>query len=448
MGSFINWYCKQIGKKKVVKADFEGQAYKIVMQFHKNNISLQFQMEECHLLLTDQVDLMNLDGNRVVHDVSKPLPLGGPPGNKERRHALSISKLKAAYYPDFGLEELVLSLWTESESAYDISLAYGKLNHLSGSDKVPLSTAVNLWTRNIVIRQRVEDLQLGIKSYQTKLNLTQPRWDATDFLFKEDYTIVHKPRVVIYRDKNDQKKMMRETEVHKFSDGTSTRILEKIEYMVKEYEIFKFNPGIESRISTEDDKRRNQEFIKLIERRLKIRRIFKSLKSFVSGSQNQRDLPRNNPLVSVEVLRCDIKRSKSENNGIVPTEMELVPEQTQQGTSHEVSIVVMDPVTQCTTLRSHSRSINRLLFHFSRRFTHFYRFSYSELVDIEKAAISSSLRSLKPKCTIESRAKRSSINLIRTLFQYTCRSHAVKTKNILRVLRIILVVLPKHPSDN
>nr|GEW80994.1 putative reverse transcriptase domain, PPM-type phosphatase domain, protein phosphatase 2C family [Tanacetum cinerariifolium] len=53
--------------------------------------------------------------------------------------------------------------------------------------------------------------------------------------------------------------------------------------------------------------------------------------------QNQRDLPRDNPLVSVEVLRYDIKRSKSENKGIVSTEMELVLEQTQQGTSREVS---------------------------------------------------------------------------------------------------------------
>ncbi|GJT64118.1 hypothetical protein Tco_1015598 [Tanacetum coccineum] len=83
----------------------------------------------------------------------------------------------------------------------------------------------------------------------------------------------------------------------------------------------------------------------------------------------------------------------------------------------------------------------------TKRFTHFYRLSHSELVDIEKVAVSSSLRSLKPKCTIESRAKRSSINLIRTLFQYTYLSHTVKKRNILRVLRIILVVLPEHPSD-
>nr|GEW51924.1 retrovirus-related Pol polyprotein from transposon TNT 1-94 [Tanacetum cinerariifolium] len=42
------------------------------------------------------------------------------------------------------------------------------------------------------------------------------------------------------------------------------------------------------------------------------------------------------PLVSVEVIRYD-KRSKSENMGKVPTEMELIPEHTQQGISHKVS---------------------------------------------------------------------------------------------------------------
>ncbi|GJS09049.1 hypothetical protein Tco_0365845 [Tanacetum coccineum] len=123
-----------IGKSKLNKADLEGPAFKVVRPFHENSISLRFQMEECHLVLTDQIDLVNPEGNRVMPDVSKPLPLGGPPGqvtiqpqyffnkdleslvsgNKERRNALSISKLKAAYYQDFRLEELVPSLWIES----------------------------------------------------------------------------------------------------------------------------------------------------------------------------------------------------------------------------------------------------------------------------------------------------------------------------------------------
>nr|GEY32026.1 hypothetical protein [Tanacetum cinerariifolium] len=102
--------------------------------------------------------------------------------------------------------------------------------------------------RNIVIIQRVKDLQLGIESYQTKLNLTEPRWDTSNFLFKEDYTIVSKPRAVIYKDRNDQKKLLRENEVHNFSDGTLTRVLHKLDHMVKDFRLFQYNLGIENRI--------------------------------------------------------------------------------------------------------------------------------------------------------------------------------------------------------
>ncbi|GJS36475.1 hypothetical protein Tco_0534857 [Tanacetum coccineum] len=44
---------------------------------------------------------------------------------KSKKLPLSISKLKAARYLDFGLEELVPSLWVESEREYDISAVYG-----------------------------------------------------------------------------------------------------------------------------------------------------------------------------------------------------------------------------------------------------------------------------------------------------------------------------------
>nr|GEU45071.1 hypothetical protein [Tanacetum cinerariifolium] len=236
MGSFIKWYCRHIKKKKLSKFDLEGLAF--------------------------MVDLANPEGNWVVPDDPEYLVSS----DKDRRNALLISKLKAAYYPKFGLEELVTSLWIESKREYDISAAY-----------------VNLWIRNIVIKKHVEDLQLKIKSYQTKLNLTQPMWDAYDFLFKEDYTIIYKPRAIIYKDRNNQKKMMRESKVHKFSDGTLTRILEKLDHMVKDFMLFKFNPGMENRIWSEDDKRRSKEFIEVTERRLKIRRVFRSLESFVSG---------------------------------------------------------------------------------------------------------------------------------------------------------------------
>ncbi|GKE80434.1 hypothetical protein Tco_1550434, partial [Tanacetum coccineum] len=71
--------------------------------------------------------------------------------------------------------------------------------------------------------------------------------------------------------------MMRESEVHKFSDDKLIRIMEKLDHMVKDFVLFKFNPGMENRIWSEDDKRRSKEFIEVIERRLKIRRIFRNL---------------------------------------------------------------------------------------------------------------------------------------------------------------------------
>nr|GEW40575.1 hypothetical protein [Tanacetum cinerariifolium] len=219
----------RIGKKKLTKANLEGPAYMTVKPFHTNIISLQFQMEECHQLLTDKIDLVNTKGHQIVPDVTKLLPLGGPPGqlmvshtgglNRRNstskdimppdRHAarsymriLSVISLKMyERYSYIYLSEIVLSRADYNE--YKISEAdfknlhlndfkdlyllhlQGKLNHLPGSDKVYLFNAINMWNKNIVIRQRVGDLQLGIKSYQTKLNLTQHDWDASEFLFKE-----------------------------------------------------------------------------------------------------------------------------------------------------------------------------------------------------------------------------------------------------------------------
>ncbi|GJY34366.1 hypothetical protein Tco_0418835 [Tanacetum coccineum] len=234
--------------------------------------------------------------------------------------------LRRADYNEYKISEKDFkSLHPNDFEELNILHIQGKLDYLPQQDKVNLHNAVSLWTRNIVIRKRVEDLPLGIESYQTKLNLEQPNWDASDFPFKEDYTIVNKPRAVIYRDRDDNNKMMRIDEVHKFSDGTLMRIQDKLNFMVKDFRLFKFNKGMETRKWTEDDKRKSEDFIEVIEKRLKIRRIFQSLESFVGGR-----------LRDIDIVTPTLRR-KSENKGIVPTEMELVLEYTQQGSSHEVS---------------------------------------------------------------------------------------------------------------
>ncbi|GJX71877.1 putative ribonuclease H-like domain-containing protein, partial [Tanacetum coccineum] len=66
------------GKKKLSKADLEGPTFNLVKAFHKNSVFLQYQMDECHKLLTNKVDLSNPEGHQILRNIYEPLPLGGP----------------------------------------------------------------------------------------------------------------------------------------------------------------------------------------------------------------------------------------------------------------------------------------------------------------------------------------------------------------------------------
>ncbi|GJZ85176.1 hypothetical protein Tco_0650515 [Tanacetum coccineum] len=392
IGVFIDWFCKKQGITELTPEHLEGPAYEVVKAFHPDVIHLQFQMEECHKLLTNQVD-----EGLLRYNVSRPLPLGGPPGqvtiqtefffnkdleylrfgHKGDRLALSITKMKAASYPDAGLEQMVPDqMWAEEEYMYDISASYGishwwfkrqqfyidrhsadtnrraivrthmrilsvvrievfslygydymkkivlrradnqeytiaesdfkdlypsdfedlyllnlqgHLNHLPPKDKKIIYTAVNLWIRNLVIRKQVEDFQLGIESYQTQLNLTKPRWEATGLEFMHDYKILDSPRAVVFRDRYGMQMIMRFNEIHKFSDGTLQQIDEALDYRVKEFKVNKVNPGLNTRFWTKNDVIKSKQFMFAIQKRLKLRRIFRNLESFVGGRIREGD---------------------------------------------------------------------------------------------------------------------------------------------------------------
>ncbi|GJS56931.1 hypothetical protein Tco_0651715 [Tanacetum coccineum] len=268
MTTFMKWYCRQ------------------------------FQMEECHKMFTDQIDWTNPEGDQVSVDVNQPLPLGGPLGKQS--YTIDF-KMKAASYPDFGLELLVPEqMWIDDVCTYDISAKYsishwwfnrqkfyidrhdslshtyqrcqqshmafrsvvrikaykiygnfedlnllplqGHLDHLPGSDKGMLSTAVKIWTRNL-------------------------EQQALFTSFKHDYTIIESPRAVVFPVDSNDRKIIRFNEIYKFSDGTLTRILEALDYIVKEFKVKRLNPGMNTRFRTEKDVTRSKEFIAEIERR-------------------------------------------------------------------------------------------------------------------------------------------------------------------------------------
>nr|GEV58104.1 hypothetical protein [Tanacetum cinerariifolium] len=307
--TFMDWFCKRRGITELKPQDLEGPAFEIVKVFHLDVIHLQYQMEQCHKLLTDSVD-----DPILRHNVSKPLPLGGPPGqvtiqsdfffnkdleyvrydSKGNRPALSISKMKAAYYPDAGLEQMVPDqFWIEEECKYDIAALYGISHwwfqrkrfyidrHTSKGDRSANETSSTC-------------TQVTLKTYtcetfKTQLNLTKPQWDATGFKYKHDYTVIDSPKAVMFRDKYGVQMMMRFNEIHKFSDGTLQQIDEALDYRVKEFRINMMNPGLNTTFSTRKDVGQSKAFMFAIHKRLKTNRIFRSLKSFVGGRVREGD---------------------------------------------------------------------------------------------------------------------------------------------------------------
>ncbi|GKA65716.1 hypothetical protein Tco_0765423 [Tanacetum coccineum] len=195
-------------------------------------------MEECYKLLTDQVDWTNPEGNQVRINVNRPLPLGGTPdrltiqtqfffnkyleylryGNKGSCPALSISKIKAARYPDFGLELLVPEqMWIEDVCSYDISAKYEVRS-----------------TMRILSVIRIKAYPRYGYDYLSEIVLRRADY--------QEHTIAEKDFKNL--DKYGMQMIMCFNEIYKFSDGTLQQIDEALDYRVKEFRVNKVNLGL------------------------------------------------------------------------------------------------------------------------------------------------------------------------------------------------------------
>ncbi|GJY63413.1 hypothetical protein Tco_0464873 [Tanacetum coccineum] len=195
----------------------------------------------------------NPEGDQVRIDVSRPLPLSGPPvplmvsligGLIVRNSTLTDTPVtQAARLADH--QEYMIpkkdfkNLYPSDFEDLNLMLLQGHLNHLPGSD----------------IR----------------------------YEYKHDYTIIESPRAVVFLVSNNEWKIIRFNEIYKFSDGTLTNILEALDYRVKEYKVNLFNPGMNMWFWTAKAMTRSKEFIHAIEQRLKTRRIYRNLECFVGG---------------------------------------------------------------------------------------------------------------------------------------------------------------------
>ncbi|GKC32858.1 hypothetical protein Tco_1040152 [Tanacetum coccineum] len=99
-------------------------------------------------------------------------------------------------------------------------LVQGRVTNLNVEERIAFNVSLRMFTRSVVIQRRVEDLQLGVESYQKKLNLTKPDTYRSNLRRRDAYTPYSDPRGFIYENKDKKNRLMRIDELHKFSDGT------------------------------------------------------------------------------------------------------------------------------------------------------------------------------------------------------------------------------------
>nr|GEY72119.1 hypothetical protein [Tanacetum cinerariifolium] len=92
-------------------------------------------------------------------------------------------------------------------------LVQGKLTNLMVKERFAFNVSLRMFIRSIVIQRRMKDLQLGVESYQKKLNLTKPDTYRFDLKRNEAYTAYSNPRG-FNQNKDKQNRLMRIDELH------------------------------------------------------------------------------------------------------------------------------------------------------------------------------------------------------------------------------------------
>ncbi|GJT43870.1 hypothetical protein Tco_0952585 [Tanacetum coccineum] len=123
--------------------------------------------------------------------------------------------------------------------------------------------SLSVFIRSSVIWERVHDFQLGIESYQQKVNLTAPTISFPRVEKHRMFSIIYEPvHGIIYKNSKKEKRVMRHSEIHKFCDATLNRVLEGLKSYNNDVKY-----GYVQRELTNDE----VEYLKLFEEEIKVR---------------------------------------------------------------------------------------------------------------------------------------------------------------------------------
>ncbi|GJV69568.1 hypothetical protein Tco_1485077 [Tanacetum coccineum] len=108
----------------------------------------------------------------------------------------------------------------------------GKLHHLKLDFEIDFINALLLYIRRVEIKNWIEDLQLGVESYQRTQNLTKPKFYLSRIDNKILYTTSGTEKGVVYLNQHNMKSLIKLDEVNKFYNGTLLKVQEYLLEMV------------------------------------------------------------------------------------------------------------------------------------------------------------------------------------------------------------------------
>nr|GEW20582.1 MAG2-interacting protein 2 [Tanacetum cinerariifolium] len=187
-----------------------------------------------------------------------------------------------------------------------------RLFHLDDKDIMDFIVAVRMFTRNLIIKKRAEDLQLVVESYQKKLNITAPQKTFTRIEFKELYTPSGDPVRIVYEYLDKQRRVMQANELYKLSDGTLQAVRDEFHHRILDFRLG-YNKQMPLRKWTATDKKRSELMVEMIDKLMLERRIIRNLERLVHIKQEMQSQVHNHMLI----LNQHIQRRHESSNPYV-----------------------------------------------------------------------------------------------------------------------------------
>nr|GEU63633.1 hypothetical protein [Tanacetum cinerariifolium] len=285
---FSNFLLNQLKVDTLTLEVLAGPTYELMKGLCKILVELEYHLEEVFKATIDQLDWVN------------------PEGASSRKYTTSITKTKAANYGHIKwIEDLVpRTMWIEEPIGYDKHALWGvsywgrkrqqfygfTVNRESARDVYSKRRIIAITKLKIVEShsykhldwitiRRDDDKLYKFKEGDFKRLRIQDIKDMLLLLRKEAYTAYSNPRGFIYQNKDKRNRLIRIDELHKFSDGTLTDVRTALDDRLKGI----WMQYLPQSIWRKSDKDRASAMIQAIDKRLKTRRIMRSLEQFVRG---------------------------------------------------------------------------------------------------------------------------------------------------------------------